>query len=386
MLGGMTITREPEPFTVHIADDDFDDLRDRVRAWRAPEPIGDDDWSTGVPLSVLASMADTWAETFDWRSVERRLSGIPQFVVDIDGQRIHYAHVRSSRADAVPLLLCHGWPGSFLEFLDILPLLTEPDAGIAFDVVIPSVPGFAFSTPLSDDGWTTDRVAGAFAELMAHLGYDRYVAQGGDYGAGVAPAMGRLDPDHCVAIHVNGSIGAPLDEPDEDEKARSSDLELDRYRRVGEFMQSEFGYISIQSTRPQLLGVALTDSPMGQLAWMLDKFRAWTFPFDAEPDGPLGRDRILAHVTLYWLTRSAGSAAYTVYAADAAAWGAQPEKPRQPVGAIMFAHDIGIRRLAEQEFDIVRWTEVPDHGGHFAAMEQPSELADDIRAFVSEVW
>ncbi|WP_322410587.1 epoxide hydrolase [Microbacterium invictum] len=382
----MTITREPETFIVRASDAEIDDLRARVRAWRAPAPLAGDDWGTGVPLSVLASMAQTWAEEFDWRAIEERLRGIPQFLVEIDGQPIHYAHVRSSQADAVPLLLCHGWPGSYLEFLDIVPLLTDPGSGPAFHVVIPSVPGFAFSTPLRDGDWTTDRVAGAFAELMAHLGYDRYVVQGGDYGAGVAPAMGRLDPDHCAAIHVNGSIGAPMGEPDDEEKNRSSGVELDRYRRVAEFMQSEFGYIAIQSTRPQLIGVAMTDSPMGQLAWMLDKFRAWTFPFDAEPDGRLGRDRILAHVTLYWLTRSAGSAAYTVYAAESGDWGSQPEKPWQPVGAIMFAHDIGIRRLAERDVDIVRWTEVTDHGGHFAAMEEPAELAADLRALVNQVW
>ncbi len=329
-------------------------------------------------------MATTWVDDFSWREVEKQLASFPQYMVEIDGQRIHYLHVRSSRADSTPVLLCHGWPGSFLEFLDLIPLLTEPDEADlrAFDVIVPSVPGFAFSTPLSDDGWSTDRVAQAFVELMSFLGYGSYVVQGGDYGAGVAPAMGRLDPDHCAAIHVNGSIGAPFQEPDEAEQKRCTETELDRYRRVGEFMESEFGYISIQSTRPQLIGAALTDSPIGQLSWMLDKFRAWTYPFDAEPDGALGRNRILAHVTLYWLTRSAGSAAYTVDAAEGGAWDGPKAKPSQPVGAIMFAHDIGIRHLAEQEFDIVHWTEVPDRGGHFAAMEEPVRLAADLRQFL----
>jgi pimeloyl-ACP methyl ester carboxylesterase len=380
----MTITKPPVPFTVDIAQSDLDDLARRVRDTRLPEPLGADDWSTGVPISVLRSMATTWVDEFSWRDVERQLAAFPQYLVEIDGQRIHYVHVRSSRDDATPVLLCHGWPGSYLEFLDLIPLFTEPDDADsrAFDVVVPSVPGFAFSTPLTGDGWNTDRVAGAFVELMSHLGYDSYVAQGGDYGAGVAPAMGRLDPEHCTAIHVNGSIGAPQQAPDENEQKRCTDVELDRYRRVGEFMQSEFGYISIQSTRPQLIGAAMTDTPIGQLAWMLDKFRAWTYPFDAEPDGELGRHKILAHVTLYWLTRCAGSAAYIVYAADAGAWGDQAAKPTQPFGAIMFAHDIGIRHLAEQEFDIVHWTEMPDHGGHFAAMENPVELAADLRTFL----
>ncbi|MDV8022605.1 hypothetical protein [Rhodococcus sp. IEGM 1330] len=191
--------------------------------------------------------------------------------------------------------------------------------------------------------------------------------------------------DHCAAIHVDGSIGAPIREPDEAEQKPCTDTELDRYRRVGEFMESEFGYIFIQSTRPQPIGAALTDSPIGQLSWMLDKFRAWTYPFDEEPDGALGRNRILAHVTLYWLTRSAGSAAYTVYAAEGGAWAGPQVKPSQPVGAIMFAHDIGIRHLAEQEFDIVHWTDVPNHGGHFAAMEEPVRLAADLRLFLSSL-
>lgn len=381
----MTITAPPVPFVIDVPQSELDDLTRRVRDARLPEPIGADDWTSGVPISVLRSMATTWIDDFSWREVEKQLASFPQYLVEIDGQRIHYLHVRSSRADSTPVLLCHGWPGSYLEFLDIVPLLTEPDDAEvqAFDVIVPSVPGFAFSTPLVDDGWSTDRVAQAFVELMSYLGYGSYVVQGGDYGAGLAPAMGRLDPEHCTAIHVNGSIGAPFQEPDEAEQKRCTETELDRYRRVGEFMESEFGYISIQSTRPQLIGAALTDSPIGQLSWMLDKFRAWTYPFDEEPDGTLGRNRILAHVTLYWLTRSAGSAAYTVYAAEGGAWAGPQAKPSQPVGAIMFAHDIGIRHLAEREFDIVHWTEVPDHGGHFAAMEEPARLAADLRLFLS---
>lgn len=384
---GMTITRSARSFTVAVPQADIDDMLSRVHHARFPEPIGDDDWSTGVPVSLLRSLAATWSADVDWRDLEARLARIPQYLVEIEGQTIHFAHVPSPRADATPLILCHGWPGSFLEFVDLIPALTEPQdpTARAFHVVIPSVPGFAFSTPLIGPDWTTDRVAGAFVELMASLGYSRYVAQGGDYGAGVAPAMGRLDPENCVAIHVNGSIGAPTGPPDDAERERASELELDRYRRVGEFMSTEFGYIAIQSTRPQLIGAAMTDSPIGLLAWMLDKFRAWSFPFDAEPDGAIGRRRILEHVMLYWLTRSAGSAAYTVYAADSNAWGAEKERPTQPVGAIMFAHDIGIRRLAEAEYRIEQWTDVVDRGGHFAALEEPDALVDDIRSFVGAV-
>ena len=302
----MTITEPPVPFVVDVPQCEIVDLARRVRDARLPEPIGVHDWSTGVPVSVLRSMAPTWVEDFSWREVETPFASFPQYIVEIDGHRIHYLHVRSSRADSTPVLLCAGWPGVALEFLDLVPLLTEPgDAALqAFDVIVPSVPGFAFSTPLAGGGWSTDRVARTFVEWMSVLGYSSYVVQGGDYGAGVAPAMGRLDPDHCTAIHVNGSIGAPFQEPGEEEQKRCTETELDRYWRVAEFMDSEFGYISIQSTRPQLIGAALTDSPIGQLSWMLDKFRAWTYPIDAEPDGALGRNRILAYVTLYRLTRS----------------------------------------------------------------------------------
>ena len=368
---------------------DLVDLTARLQQARYPEPLTPDDWSTGVPLDQLRELVDYWRDGFDWRAVEAATNELPQFVTEIDGQRIHFAHIESSQADALPLLLIHGWPGSFLEFTDLIPLLTEPAANgapdaPAFHLVIPSVPGFGYSTPLTSKEWTIARVASAFAELMSRLGYDRYGAQGGDYGADVAPAIARADAEHCVAVHVNGSIGAPYEAPTEEQLAAAGDIEKDRFRRVGEFMQNEFGYISIQSTRPQLIGAALTDSPVGQLAWMYDKFRAWTFPFDTTVDGGLGRDRILAHVSLYWFTRSAGSAAFTVYAADAGSWGAASERLSTPLGAIMFAHDIGIRSIAEQQFTITHWTDVNDRGGHFAAMEEPELLAADIRTFFAE--
>jgi epoxide hydrolase len=378
------------PFSLDVPQAELDDLRSRIDASRLPDPIGSDDWSTGVPLADLREGLDYWSQHFDWRALEQRVNQVPQFLTEIDGQRFHLLHARSSQADATPIVLLHGWPGSFLEFLDLIPLLTEPAANgapdaPAFHVVVPSLPGFGWSTPLADAHWSKNRVARGIAEIMARLGYERYVVQGGDFGAALAPEVARVDPEHCVGVHVNGSVGAPYGAPGEEELAASTDLEKDRFRRVGEFMQKEFGYISIQSTRPQLIGAAMSDSPVGQLAWMLDKFRNWTFPFDAAPADGLGWDRILGHVSLYWLTRSAGSAAYTVYAADANAWGEQPTRPAAPVAAIMFAHDIGIRRYAEQQFDIVRWTDVDDRGGHFAAMEEPELLVGDIREFVAGI-
>lgn len=367
------------PFHIDIPEFELQDLTARLAHGRYPEPLPAEDWSVGVPLDELRDLVGYWCTTFDWRALEARVNELPQFTTEIDGQQVHFLHVESASPDAVPLLLIHGWPGSFLEFTGLIPLLAD------FHLVIPSVPGFAFSTPLAGRDWTTTKVATAFAELMSRLGYEHYAAQGGDYGAGVAPELARVDPAHCFAVHVNGSAGAPLSEPSEEDLAAFSDVEEDRYRRVGEFMQHEIGYVSIQSTRPQLVGELLSDSPVAQLAWMFDKFRNWTFPFDASAEDGLGRDQILGHVALYWFTRSAASSAYTVYAAEAGAWGVRPERPAAPLGAIMFAHDIGIRRLAEQQYDVVHWKEVNDRGGHFAAMEEPELLAADIRAFVGSI-
>ena len=367
------------PFRIDIPDADLVDLARRLEHARYPEPLPAEDWSVGVPLAELKELVGYWATTFDWRKVEAAANALPQFTTEVDGQLLHFVHITSSNADAVPLILIHGWPGSFLEFTDLVPLLTD------FHLVIPSVPGFAFSTPLAGRDWTTSKVASAFAVLMSRLGYHHYAAQGGDYGAGIAPELARVDAEHCFAVHVNGSIGALMDQPSAEELAAASDIEQDRYRRVGDFFQNEMGYISIQSTRPQLIGELLSDSPVAQLAWMFDKFRNWTFPFDASAADGLGRERILAQVALYWFTRSAGSAAHTVYAADAGAWGGRPERPAAPVGAIMFAHDIGIRRIAEQQYDIVHWTDINDRGGHFAAMEEPELLAADIKAFLAAI-
>ncbi|NQX12255.1 alpha/beta fold hydrolase [Microbacteriaceae bacterium VKM Ac-2855] len=373
-----------KPFRLNVAEGELHELQRRLGSARYPHPLPGDDWSRGVPSAVLERYVAHWRTAFSWRAIEERVNEHPQFTTVIDGQTLHYLHVPSSRPDAAALVLLHGWPGSFLEFLELIEPLTNPPSNEepAFHVVIPSIPGFGFSTPLADRDWNEAAVASVIAELMAGLGYERYVAQGGDYGAGVAPELARADPQHCVAVHVNGSIGAPFEQPSEEELERSTEVERDRFRRVGEFMQNEFGYISIQSTRPALVGEILADSPTGQLAWLLDKFWAWTFPFDTDPAEILGYDRILAHATLYWLSRCAGTAAYIVYAADS--WGAQAERPEQPVGAIMFAHDIGIRRYAEREFTITRWTEVEGRGGHFAAMEEPEALVADIRAFVAE--
>jgi pimeloyl-ACP methyl ester carboxylesterase len=375
-------------FRIAIPDAQLDDLHDRLCRTRFPAPLPGDGWDTGVPVSYLKELVTYWARAYDWRAAETELNQLPQFIIDIDGTTIHFLHLRSPEPDALPLILAHGWPGSFVEFLDVLGPLTDPrshggDPADAFHLVIPSLPGFGFSGPVSDTGWHVDRIARVWVQLMSRLNYQRFGVQGGDIGANVSPAVGRAAPERVIGVHVNGSIGMPTGEISNDELATMTDLERDRAARVQKFMQEEFGYIAIQSTRPQTIGAALVDSPVGQLAWIVDKFRAWTHPQDSLPDAIVDRDRLLTNIMIYWLTATAASAAYVGYAQTS--WGPPPQSSGVPTGAIMFAHDVGIRRLAEQTNNITTWTDIPDRGGHFAALEEPQLLTDHIRAFFRDL-
>lgn len=384
----MTTTTDIQPFTLAVSDADLADLRARLANTRWPDALPGDDWDLGVPVSYLRELAEAWGTAYDWREHEARINAHPQFTTTIDGQLIHFLHVRSPHPGALPLLLTHGWPGSVVEFLDLVGPLTDPvahggAATDAFDVVIPSLPGFGFSGPV-DSPWPTARIAAAWDELMQRLGYDRYGVQGGDIGAAVSPEVGRTAPGRVAGVHTNGGPGPmpPLPLPD-DELASLSDVERDRVSRIEEFMQEQFGYIAIQATRPQTLAYGLTDSPVGQLAWVIDKFREWTHPRAANPEQVIDRDVILTNVMLYWLTRTAGTSAYVGYAC-ADSWGAQARNSGIPTAAMVFAHDVGIRRYAEQENTITRWTDVAD-GGHFAALEKPAELVTDVRAFFRDL-
>jgi pimeloyl-ACP methyl ester carboxylesterase len=373
------------PFRIEVSESDLIDLKRRLRATRFPPSLPGDDWSTGVPVDYLRRVVDYWAEQYDWPAQQRMLNELPQFRTVIDGQTIHFLHIRSAMAGALPLVITHGWPGSFVEFWDIIGPLTDPEAhghnsADAFDLVIPSLPGFGFSSPVAEGGWDAARIGRTWAILMERLGYDRYGVQGGDIGAAVSPEVARAAPSHVVGVHVNGSLGMPLQAPSEDDLASFTPLELDRLSRVQTFMQEEYGYIAIQSTRPQTLATGLVDSPAGQLAWVIDKFRKWTVPNDALPETIIPLDRILTNVMLYWVTQTAGTAAYIGYAQHSA-WGAVKEPSGVPTGVIMFAHDVGIRRYAERENTITRWTDITDRGGHFAALEEPNALIDDLGEF-----
>jgi pimeloyl-ACP methyl ester carboxylesterase len=374
------------PFRIEIPQADLDDLQERLARTRWPDELPGVGWSRGVPLGYLRELAEYWRNGYDWRAWEAKLNAYPQFTTTIDGQTIHFVHVRSPEPDALPLILTHGWPGSIMEFLDVIGPLTDPrahggDPADAFHVVIPSIPGFGFSGPTHDTAWNSTRVAGAWAELMSRLGYERYGAQGGDMGALIAPEQGRGASDHVVGVHVNAATYGfiPFGPVDPNDLATFSDAEKLCLERLNRYLAEGNGYFQIQATRPQTLAYALTDSPVGQLAWIAEKFNEWTYPGTELPEQAIDRDHILTNVMLYWLTGTAGSSARMYYEnMHVSSWGQQPGNT--PTGVAVFAEDVAIRRYGERGNNIVHWSEF-ERGGHFAAMEAPDLLVGDVRAF-----
>ena len=381
-----TANTEVQPFRVDIPDTDLDDLHDRLARTRWPDELPGAGWAYGVPLGYLRELAEYWRGGYDWRAQEARLNQFPQFITTIDGARVHFLHVRSPEPQALPVVITHGWPGSVAEFLDVIGPLTDPgahggDPADAFHLVVPSIPGYGLSGPTHDTGWTTGRVAKAWAELMRRLGYRRYGAQGGDWGAFVAPELGRGDPDRVVGVHVNAATFGfiPFGEVDPEELATFTDAEKARLERLKWFLSDGNGYFQVQATRPQTLAYGLTDSPVGQLAWNVEKFKEWSHPSAEVPESAVDRDQVLTNVMLYWLTGTAGSAARLYYEnLHAPSWGQQPATT--PTGVAVFAEDVAIRRYAERANNIVHWSEF-DRGGHFAAMEAPDLFVQDVRAF-----
>ena len=367
------------PYRIDIPQVALDDLRDRLGRTRWPDELPGVGWDLGVPLDYLKGLAEYWATTYDWRGQEAALNEFAQFTTVIDDQNVHFLHVRSPEPGALPLLITHGWPGSIAEFLDITGPLADPaahggDPADAFHVIAPSIPGFGFSGPTHQTGWSTARVARAWAELMSRLGYERYGAQGGDTGALVSPELGRIDPEHLAGIHVNNLLTFPSGQLD-----NLSDADQGRLKLLQRWQNEMAGYASIQSTRPQTLAYALTDSPVGQLAWIVEKFKEWTGPAAELPEDAVDRDRLLTDVSIYWLTATAGSSA-RLYYEGAKSWGQANEPSAVPTGVAVFPMDITIRSIAESQHNIVHWTEF-DRGGHFAAMEAPGLLVADVREF-----
>lgn len=382
-----------QPFTIDVPQADLDDLRERLARVRWPDELPGVGWSYGVPRDYLRELADYWCQEYDWRADEALINALPQFKAEIDGQPIHFLHARSPEPDALPLLLTHGWPGSIVEFLDIIGPLTDPrahggDPADAFHIVAPSIPGFGFSMPVREQGWDQMRVARAFVALMAGLGYAWYGAHGGDWGSAISREIGVRDPEHVAGVHVTMlSSAVPEAEPSPEEAATLSDAERERWlaslRRKEHFTRDELGYAMVQSTRPQTVAYGLADSPVGQLAWIIEKFKELSDSQD-RPEDAITRDRLLANVSLYWLTDTAGSSARLYYetAHAGGAWGAVTEPSTVPTGLALFPQDssLAVRTIAERHNRIVHWSEF-DRGGHFAAMEEPDLLIGDIRAF-----
>ncbi|MFI9403719.1 epoxide hydrolase family protein [Nocardia sp. NPDC052316] len=416
------MTKTPEnvrPFRIEIPQVQLDDLRARLANTRWPAELPGVGWSRGVPVGYLKDLAEYWRTEFDWRAQESLLNAYPQFSTEVDGQNIHFLHVRSPEPDATPLLLLHGWPGGVTDFLDVIGPLSDPrahggDPADAFHLVIPSLPGFGFSTPLAGPGMGAAKMAAVFAELMARLGYDRYGVHGYDTGSWVAPQVGKQAPEQVVGVHLSAMITFPMGI--EGEMDGLSELEQQRWERMQNFNDA---YLQCNAKRPQTVAFGLNDSPVGQLAWMVEKFKELTMPEDGLPEDAIDRDRMLLDVSLYWLTGTAGSAAQIYYEEISAndwssaewsadegveqssdewggernseesqgGWAAEQDgdwataaRSTVPTGVLVSAHDVTIRRWAERDHPIVHWTEL-GRGGHFLAMEQPRAVVDDLRVF-----
>lgn len=379
-----------QPFKVDISDSQLADLRSRIAATRWPVTESGSGWERGVPSEYLKELAHYWQTGYDWRAAEHELNQYDQFTTEIDGANIHFMHVTSTVPGARPLLLTHGWPGSIVEFLDMIGPLTDPaahggDPADAFHVVIPSLPGHGFSGPVLDDGWDLRRVANAWKELMSRLGYDSYVTAGGDWGSLVSLELARVDPGHVAGVHLAFLPTVPSGDPAE--MATLTPADLERLQGLQRFDQQMSGYMKVQSTRPLTVSYGLTDSPVGQLAWIVEKFREWNKSAKA-PEDVVDRDRLLTNVSVYWLTATAGTSAQLYYesAAHLGALftpGVPPEPVSAPIGVAVFLEDPAppVRAFAERDYPtITRWTEF-ENGGHFGPMEQPEKFVADVRAF-----
>jgi microsomal epoxide hydrolase len=372
-----------EPFRVEVAEDVLADLRERILDTRWPDQLADAGWDYGTDLGWLRRTAAYWADGYDWRQAEAALNTWPHLVTTIDGQRIHAIHARSPHPDALPLLITHGWPGSVAELLEVIGPLVDPtvdggDPADAFHVVAPSLPGYGWSGPTTERGWDVKRSAGAFAQLMARLGYDRYGAQGGDWGSFVTRHLALLDPEHVVGIHLNMIMAGP---GEGDDPTDVTPHEAGLLARGQEYFAEGSGYMAIQSTRPQSLAYGLNDSPVGLLAWIGEKFHAWT-DNDGDVEDAVSLDALLTDVTIYWVTQTAGSSARMYYESLNSMAVATPPVTALPVGVASFPKEIlgAARKWAERDHNIVHWTEMP-RGGHFAAMEEPDLFVADVRTF-----
>jgi pimeloyl-ACP methyl ester carboxylesterase len=367
------------PFEVRVTDAEIADLRQRLARTRWPEREAVDDWSQGVPLAYVQELCSYWADGYDFGFAER-INALPQVRVEVDGLGIHALHVRSPEADALPLLLTHGWPGSVVEFLGVIGPLTDPaahggDPADAFHLIVPSLPGYGWSDKPASTGWGVPRIARAWDTLVHELGYDRYGAQGGDWGASVTTTMAEQRPDGLVGVHVNMAVAAP-DRSTLDDLTPAEQKALDD---LGAHRSTGAGYSAQQSTRPQTLGYGLTDSPAGQCAWIAEKLWAWT-DCDGHPEHALSKQQMLDDISVYWFTATAASSARLYWESFNTSHASEVAIPS---GISVYPHEIyrPSRRWAERRFTDLRWFEELDAGGHFAAWEQPESFVDQVRGF-----
>jgi pimeloyl-ACP methyl ester carboxylesterase len=378
------VTTSPEdvvrPFRVEVPQAEVDDLAERLARtrWAEPAPAAAEDGSRGLPTARVRELVEHWRTGWDWRAQEAALNAWPQVITTVDGTTLHALHVRSPEPGAVPLLLVHGWPGSVVEFLRVLGPLTDPrahggDPADAVHLVVPSLPGYGFSGPLPDTGWTTARMARAVAQLMRRLGYDRYAAHGGDWGSRVVADLALLAPEHLLGIHVTMAMGLAAQTPETDEERWAAS-------RATRFRSDRAGYNLLQSTRPLSLVPALTDSPVGQLAWIAERFAEWT-----DPTSSIDVDQLLTDVAVYWFTRTAGTSAQLYWETRHSA-GSREWSRDVPTGVAVFPYELvpPTRRVLSEAVHLVHWSEF-DRGGHFPAMEVPELLVGDLRAFLRSV-
>ncbi len=375
-----------EKFAIHVPDAVLEDLRRRLDATRWPDELNNVGWDMGSDLSYMKSLAGYWRNGYNWRHQEAALNRLPQYRVALDGFHIHFVHVRGRGPRPLPLIITHGWPGSFAEMVKLIPLLTDPEAHgaaaeEAFDVVIPSLPGYGFSDRPSQRGMNPFKVASLWARLMAELGYERFAAQGGDWGSAVSTALGLAHEERIVGIHLNYIagrflLGGTLNPPQADDLARSYLAELRG------FWDLEGGYSHVQGTKPQTLSYGLNDSPVGLAAWIVEKFRTWS-DCHGELERVFSKDELLTNVMIYWVTETLNSSVRLYYETREQPLQLSPaSRVKPPVAVALFPKEIAMpsRALAERGYNIVRWTEMP-RGGHFAAMEQPELLTQDLREF-----
>lgn len=377
-----------KPFKINVKQEVLNDLKDRLQKTIMPSQIQGSGWAYGPTNEYIQELIDTLLHKYDWRKHEATINQFPQFTTEIDGENIHFIHVESQEANATPLMLIHGWPGSVVEFIDLIEPLTDPvkhggKAEDAFHVVIPSIPGFGFSGPTKEAGWHNDRIAAAFNALMQELGYENYGVQGGDAGAVIAPAMGRLAPKNVTGIHLNAATMGfvPMGPVDPKDIETMTDAEKERLGRIQKFMSERFAFNMLHSTRPQSLAFAISDSPAGLMGWISELFTEFGDKVDM-----VSKEKFLTNFMVYWVTNTAASSIRSYYegAHDPNAWTPKENSGVPTAVAVFQEGDVAIRRFGEDGNNIVRWTEY-EKGSHFAALEVPETLINDVRAFFSEI-